>query len=73
MLNGLCRGSSFENFVPIIENIIKKCMKTPLSIFFSRSRRFTIARYLTDVKSDVWVISPAPLDIGNMDTLLVSL
>jgi hypothetical protein len=42
-------------------------------IFFSRSRRFTAARYLTDVKSDVWVISPAPLDIGNMGTLLVSL
>jgi hypothetical protein len=65
--------SSFQNFVPIIQNIIKNCIKTPLNIFFSRSRRFTAVRYLTDVKSDVWVISPAPLDIGNMGTLLVSL
>jgi hypothetical protein len=29
LTNPFLSPSSFENFVPIIENIIKKCMKTP--------------------------------------------
>jgi hypothetical protein len=41
--------------------------KNTLEHIFSRNRRFTAVRYLTDVKSDVWVISPAPLDMGNKE------
>jgi hypothetical protein len=66
MLNGVSH-SRFENVVPIIENMIEKCIKTHLRTYFSRSRGFTAARYLTDVKSDVWVIFPAPLDIGKRE------